>query len=165
MKENALHDLFEEEEDTQKGKFLTFSLGNESYGIEILYVTEIVGIQPITEVPELPGYIKGIINLRGKIIPVMDVRLRFKKLPMDYNDRTCIVVVDIQDISIGMIVDTVAEVLSIPEQEIVPPPDINKGSKKYIKGIGKTGSEVILILDCEKLLDEEEVEVLTKFDN
>ncbi|PKM49555.1 MAG: chemotaxis protein CheW [Firmicutes bacterium HGW-Firmicutes-7] len=165
MKENAVHDLFEEEEDTQKGKFLTFALGNESYGIEILYVTEIVGIQPITEVPELPEYIKGIINLRGKIIPVMDVRLRFKKSPFDYNDRTCIIVVDIQEISIGMIVDTVAEVLSIPEQEIVPPPDINKSGKKYIKGIGKTGSDVTLILDCEKLLDEEEVEALIKFDN
>lgn len=164
MKQVEMQELFEEE-DTQKGKFLTFSLGHESYGIEILYVTEIVGIQPITEVPELPEYIKGIINLRGKIIPVMDVRLRFKKPPVDYNDRTCIVVIDIDDISIGMIVDTVAEVLSIPEQEIVPPPDLHKGGRKYIKGIGKTGSEVTLILDCEKLLDEEEVEALTKFDN
>lgn len=164
MKEEVMQDLYEEE-DTQKGKFLTFSLGNESYGIEILYVTEIVGIQPITEVPELPEYIKGIINLRGKIIPVMDVRLRFKKSSVNYNDRTCIVVIDIKDISIGMIVDTVAEVLSIPEDEIVPPPDINKGGKRYIKGIGKTGSEVTLLLDCEKLLDEEEVETLTKIDN
>lgn len=165
MKETVVQDFFEEEEDTQKGKFLTFSLGNESYGIEIMYVTEIVGIQPITEVPELPDYIKGIINLRGKIIPVMDVRLRFKKNAMDYNDRTCIIVIDILDISIGLIVDTVAEVLSIPEEEIVPPPDVNKGGRKYIKGIGKTGSEVTLILDCEKLLDDDEVEVLSKFEN
>jgi purine-binding chemotaxis protein CheW len=164
MKEEIVQELYEEE-DTQKGKFLTFSLGKESYGIEILYVTEIVGIQPITQVPELPEYIKGIINLRGKIIPVMDVRLRFKKTSVDYNDRTCIVVIDIKDISIGMIVDTVAEVLSIPEHEIVPPPDINKGGKKYIKGIGKTGSEVTLLLDCEKLLEEDEVEALIKIDN
>ena len=164
MREDVMQELYEEE-DTQKGKFLTFSLGTESYGIEILYVTEIVGIQPITEVPELPEYIKGIINLRGKIIPVMDVRLRFKKAPVDYGDRTCIVVVDIKDISIGMIVDTVAEVLSIPEQEIVPPPELNKEGKKYIKGIGKTGGAVILILDCEKLLDEDEVEAITKLDN
>jgi len=165
MKETVVQDLFEEEEDTQKGKFLTFSLGNESYGIEIMYVTEIVGIQPITEVPELPEYVKGIINLRGKIIPVMDVRLRFKKQPVDYNDRTCIIVIDIQDVSIGMIVDTVSEVLSIPDEEIVPPPDVNKSGRKYIKGIGKTGSDVTLILDCEKLLDDDEVEVLSKFDN
>ncbi len=163
MKDEVTQELFEEE-DTQKGKFLTFSLDNESYGIEILYVTEIVGIQPITEVPELPIYIKGIINLRGKIIPVMDVRLRFKKSPVDYIDRTCIVVIDIKEISIGMIVDNVAEVLSIPEHDIVPPPDINKAGKKYIKGIGKTSSEVILILDCEKLLDDEEAEELIKYD-
>ncbi|MHB8129600.1 MAG: chemotaxis protein CheW [Mobilitalea sp.] len=163
MKEEELQDLFEE--DTQKGKFLTFSLGNESYGIEIQYVTEIVGLQPITEVPELPEYIKGIINLRGKIIPVMDVRVRFKKSHGEYNDRTCIVVIDILDISIGMIVDTVAEVLSIPENEIVQPPDISKGGKKYIKGIGKTGSEVILILDCDKLLDDDEMDMITKIDN
>lgn len=164
MRETIVQDLIEEE-DTQKGKFLTFSLGNESYGIEIMYVTEIVGIQPITEVPELPEYVKGIINLRGKIIPVMDVRLRFKKQPVDYNDRTCIIVIDIQDVSIGMIVDTVSEVLSIPDEEIVPPPDVNKSGRKYIKGIGKTGSDVTLILDCEKILDDEEVDVLSKFEN
>ncbi len=163
MKDEVIQELYEE--DTQKGKFLTFSLGNESYGIEIQYVTEIVGIQPITEVPELPDYIRGIINLRGKIIPVMDVRLRFKKTSLNYNDKTCIIVIDIKDISIGMIVDMVEEVLSIPEQEIVPPPDINKAGKKYVKGIGKSGSKVTLILDCDKLLDEEEVEELIKIDN
>lgn len=157
--------LDEYEEDTQKGKFLTFSLGEESYGIDILYVTEIVGIQPITVVPELPEFIKGIINLRGKIIPVMDVRLRFKKPAIEYNDRTCIIVIDIKDISIGMIVDTVSEVLSIPDEEIVPPPDMNKGGKKYIKGIGKTGDQVTLLLDCEKMLDDEEVGVISKIDN
>ena len=80
------------EEDTQKGRFLTFSLDKESYGIEIKYVTEIIGLQEITEVPELPDYIKGIINLRGKIIPVMDIRLRFKKSEKEYNDRTCVIV-------------------------------------------------------------------------
>ncbi len=166
MSENLEHDLLmDEEEDTQAGKYLTFSLGNEFYGIEIKYVTEIVGIQPITEVPELPEYIKGIINLRGKIIPVMDVRLRFKKGQMEYNDRTCIVVIDILDISIGMIVDAVSEVLSISDEEIVPPPDVNKNGKKYIKGIGKSGSEVTLILDCEKLIDEEEAEALGKTSN
>lgn len=166
MSENLERELlFDEEEDTQAGKYLTFSLGSEFYGIEIKYVTEIVGIQPITEVPELPEYIKGIINLRGKIIPVMDVRLRFKKGQMDYNDRTCIIVIDILDISIGMIVDAVSEVLSISEEEIVPPPDVNKNGKKYIKGIGKSGSEVTLILDCEKLIDEEEAEALGKTSN
>jgi purine-binding chemotaxis protein CheW len=149
------------EEDTQKGKFLTFTLGNEAYGLEIKYVTEIIGVQEITEIPELPEYIRGIINLRGKIIPVMDVRLRFRKPFREYNDRTCIVVVDLKDISVGLIVDTVSEVMTIQDQDVVPPPDLNKGSNnKYIKGIGKVGNEVKLILDCSKLLNDDEVQNL-----
>ena len=98
----------EMEEDTQTGRFLTFSLGKEAYGIEIKYVTEIIGIQTITQIPELPEYAKGIINLRGKIIPVMDVRLRFKKEPRDYNESTCVIVVDISEVCIGLIVDNVS---------------------------------------------------------
>lgn len=151
------------EEDTQKGKFLSFCLGNENYGIEICHVTEIIGIQPITEVPELPAYIKGIINLRGKIIPVMDVRLRFKKEFKEYNDRTCFIVVDINEISIGLIVDSVSEVLSITDDNIVSPPQVNKETQnRYIKAIGKEGGNVTLILDCDKLLNEEEVISLTE---
>jgi purine-binding chemotaxis protein CheW len=157
VRENAI----ELEEDTQKGRFLTFSLGKETYGLEIKYVTEIIGIQSITEIPELPEYVKGIINLRGKIIPVMDVRLRFKKEPRDYNDRTCIIVVDIGELSIGLIVDSVAEVLTIDDKDMVEPPQLNKGyQNRYIKNIGKVGTEVKLLLDCEKLLTEIEVEDL-----
>lgn len=152
--------LDEQEEDTQKGKFLTFSLGEESYGIDIMYVTEIVGIQPITVVPELPDFIKGIINLRGKIIPVMDARLKFKKEPKDYNDRTCIIVIDILELSIGIIVDAVAEVLNINDDNIVPPPNLNTTGRKYIKSVGKSEDNVILILDCEKLLSENEIDEL-----
>ena len=146
------------QEDTQKDKFLTFSLGKEYYGIEIKHVIEIIGIQPITEVPELPEYIRGIINLRGKIIPVMDVRLRFKKSFREYNDRTCVIVIDIKDVSVGMIVDGVSEVISIPENEIVFPPEVSGSGSRYIKGIGKVGGEVKLILDCNKLLNQEETE-------
>ena len=155
-------DMPEMEEDTQKDKYLTFNLGNESYGIEIKNVTEIIGIQPVTEVPELPDYIRGIINLRGKIIPVMDVRLRFKKMFREYNERTCIIVIDIANVAIGLIVDSVAEVLTISASEIVAPPDISKIGNKYISGIGKVGIEVKLILDCEKLMSEEDVENLSK---
>lgn len=152
---------FMEQEDTQKGKFLTFSIGKEVYGIEIRYVTEIIGVQPITEVPEVPAYVRGIINLRGKIIPVIDVRLKFKKEFKDYNDRTCIIVIDILNICVGLIVDNVAEVLNIPEDGIVPPPDSKTGfHNRYIKGIGKIGNEVKLLLDCEKILSEDEVEVI-----
>jgi purine-binding chemotaxis protein CheW len=165
MKEEIVQEINDDEEDTQKDKYLTFSLGSESYGIEIRNVTEIVGMQPITNVPELPDYIKGIINLRGKIIPVLDVRARFKKSSIPYNERTCIVVIDIKDISVGMIVDAVEEVISILGNEIVPPPDLNKAGRKYIKGIGKTERQVILLLDCEKLLDDDEVEAINKIDN
>lgn len=152
--------LEELEEDTQKGKFLTFSLGNEFYGIDIMYVTEIVGIQPITVVPELPNFIRGIINLRGKIIPVMDVRLKFKKEPKVYNDRTCIIVIDIMELSIGIIVDAVSEVLNISDDNIVPPPNLNTGGRKYIKSVGKSEDSVTLILDCEKLLNDNEMDEL-----
>ncbi len=151
------------EEDTLKGRYLTFAIGNESYGIEVRYVTEIVGIQTITEIPELPEYVKGIINLRGKIIPVMDVRLRFKKEPKEYNDRTCVIVIDIKDLSIGLIVDTVSEVITIPEQDIVEPPQMNKGfNNRYIRNIGKVGNDVKLLLDCEMLLTADELESLTE---
>ena len=153
-------ETLDETEDTQKGKFLTFCIGNEYYGIEIKYVTEIIGLQPITEIPEMPEYIKGIINLRGKIIPVMDVRLRFKKLFREYNDRTCIVVIEIREVSIGLIVDTVSEVIVIPDSEIVAPPNLAKEGNKYIKGIGKVGDDVKLLLDSDKLLNDADLENL-----
>ncbi len=157
MAEN--YNRLEVEEDTQKDRYLTFLIGEECYGFEIKHVTEIIGIQAITEIPELPEYVKGIINLRGKIIPVMDVRLRFKKEALVYNDRTCVIVVDVNDISIGFIVDQVAEVMSIPEEDIVDPPQVHKGmNNKYIKKIGKVGNSVKLLLDCEMLLTEQESE-------
>jgi len=161
MRETVMAELLEQEEDTQKDRYLTFMLGNEGYGIEIQHVTEIIGIQPITEIPEIPQYIRGVINLRGKIIPVMDVRLRFKKIFREYNDRTCIVVVDIGEVSIGLIVDSVSEVLSITEAEIVTPPDMGQGKNRYIEGIGKVGSDIKLILDCDMLLNGGELEELS----
>ncbi len=159
-------DLLENEhgnaEDTQKGKFLIFSLGKEDYGIEISCVTEIIGIQAITEIPDLPEYVKGVINLRGKIIPVIDIRLRFNKPAREYDDRTCIVVLDIVGIAIGLVVDRVVEVSLIPDDNIAPPPHINKGFQKYIKGIGRSGNDVKLLLDCQRLLDQEDLESLAE---
>lgn len=157
----VLEQVIDVNEDTQHGKFLTFILGDEVYGIEIQYVTEIIGIQPITGVPEVPDFVKGIINLRGKIIPVIDVRAKFRKPEIEYNDRTCIIVVDIKDVSVGLIVDNVAEVLSIQDENIVPPPDVKTGfTNRYIKGIGKVDNEVKLLLDCNRLLSDEEVDIL-----
>jgi purine-binding chemotaxis protein CheW len=155
---DEIEDTFE---DTQKGKFLTFAVGKEDYGIEIKNVTEIIGIQEITGVPELPPHVKGIINLRGKIIPVIDIRLKFKKEPIEYNDRTCIIVIEMMKLSIGLIVDNVAEVLSIDDENIVPPPDVKTGfHNRYVSGIGKVDNSVKLILDCDKLLSEDEVETI-----
>ena len=156
----AIQDSLIQDEDTQKGKYLTFSIGSEFYGLEIACVTEIIGIQPITEVPELPEYVRGIINLRGKIIPVMDIRLRFKKPFKEYNDRTCVIVVDMKDIAVGLIVDSVSEVLAIADDNIVHPQELKAFWNRYIKGIGKVGGEVKLLLDCDKLLHDEELEAL-----
>ncbi len=119
----------EEQEDTQEGKFLTFSLGSEEYGIEIRYVTEIIGIQKVTDLPDMPHYVKGVINLRGKVIPVIDVRLRFNLNQRDYDERTCIVVVTLDEMPVGIIVDSVSEVMDIPAGEIEPAPKVKKARR------------------------------------
>jgi purine-binding chemotaxis protein CheW len=157
MSQIGMTNFTEQDEDTLKGKYLIFSMGSELYGMEIRYITEIIGIQPITEVPGMPEYIKGITNLRGKIIPIMDARLRFKKPAREYDDRTCIVVIETEDISIGLIVDGVAEVLAMNDDDITPPPDINKSIHKYIKGVSKVGGSVKLLLDCQKLLNDDDM--------
>lgn len=144
------------EEDTQKDKYLIFTIGKEKYGIEIKYVIEIIGIQNITKIPELDDYIKGIISLRGKIIPVVDVRLRFKKPMMEYDDRTCIIVVDVGELTVGLIVDRVSEVVNISEDQVALPPTTSMNTRnKYINGIGKIGEDVKLLIDCNKLLNDD----------
>jgi purine-binding chemotaxis protein CheW len=144
------HDL---NEDTQKDKYLTFHLGTEDYGIEIRFVTEIIGIQKITVIPEMPEYIKGVINLRGKIIPVMDVRMRFRLESRAYDERTCVIVVNINDTSVGLVVDTVSEVADIPENQIESASGLNRGkANAFIQGIGKTGDDIKIILDVNRLL-------------
>lgn len=151
------------EEDTQHGRFLTFLIDSEIFGIEIQFVTEIIGLQEITNVPEVPNYVKGIINLRGKIIPLIDVRLKFNKISIPYDDRTCIIVIDVKGVSIGLIVDNVDEVLTIDDDNISPPPETKTGfENRYIKGIGKANNQVQLLLDCEKLLKANEMEVIEK---
>jgi len=153
--------LLEQQEDTERGRYLTFALGEEHFGVEIEYVTEIIGMQPITRIPEVAEYIKGIINLRGKIIPVVDARLKFRKPAVEYDDRTCIIVIDTQEIVAGLIVDKVSEVLTIEDENIAPPPSAKTGMRnRYISGIGKVGEDVKLLLDCRKIFSEEEAEEL-----
>lgn len=147
----------EQHEDTQYGRYLTFSIDGEIYGLQIRFVTEIIGVQPITKVPEVPDFIKGIINLRGKIIPVIDMRLRFKKQPIEYDDRTCVVIIDTHELVAGLIVDQVADVLTIGDENIAPPPSHKSGIRnKYISGIGKIDGQIKLLLDCEMLLDDQD---------
>lgn len=149
-------------EDTQRGKFLTFHIADEDYGIEIRYVTEIIGIQSITDVPDMPDYIKGVINLRGNVIPVMDVRKRFNLPEKAYEERTCIVVVNVDDKTVGLVVDKVNEVIDIPDEQIEPPPRTKAESGQYIQGMGKVEDEVKILLDVRKLLYSEDLEQMTK---
>jgi purine-binding chemotaxis protein CheW len=150
----------DEEEDSQKNKYLLFKLGNEVYGVNILHVTDIIELQKITEVPDMPDYIRGVINLRGQVIPVMDLRLRFKMEFREYDDRTCIIIVNINENPIGFIVDTVSEVQEIPEKNIDPSPDFkSEGAReRYIMGLGKVENEVKILIDAEKLVRNEELE-------
>lgn len=151
------------EQDTQKGKYVTFMSNNEYFGLKIEYVNEIIVLQEITAIPESEDYIKGLINLRGKIIPVIDVRLRFKQEPFEYNDRTCIIVIHVQSTTVGLIVEKIAEVVEIPEENLLPPPTIGHGDKsqdRYVYAIGKVGDSVKLLLDPDKLLNDDDLSVL-----
>ncbi len=146
-------------------KYLIFEIGHDAYGVEITFVNEIIGVQQITEVPEQPKYVLGIINLRGKIIPVMDVRLRFKKPSREFDDRTCIIVVEIMETLVGLIIDRVVEVIDIHKDQIADPPKINADFKnRFIQGIGKTQSGVKILLNCAKLLSETELMELSKIE-
>ena len=153
------YDDLGEEEDTQKDRYLAFMVADELYALDISVVTEIIGIQKITSVPDKREYVKGIMNLRGNIIPVVDVRLRFGLDAVEYDERTCIIVVDLSNSLIGLIVDMVSEVLNMPEDMIDPAPKTNKGSRSiYIKGVGKVGDDLKLILNLEKLLSDNNTE-------
>ena len=146
-------------------KYVTFKSGNEYFALKIEYVNEIIVYQEITEIPESEEFIKGLINLRGKIIPVIDVRIRFKQEPMEYTDRTCIVIVNVNDMVVGLIVEKIAEVVEIKEEDILPPPKVviggeDKLQNRYVYGIGKVGDSVKLLLDPERILKDDDLLVL-----
>lgn len=156
-----------EELDRKMEKYVTFMSNNEYFGLKIDYVNEIIVLQDITSVPESEDYIKGLINLRGKIIPVLDVRLRFRQEPFEYTDRTCIVVVHVHSTTVGLIVEKIAEVVEIPEDNLLPPPKIGNGEKshdRYVYAIGKVGDKVELLLDPDKLLNEDDLSGLDQTD-
>lgn len=151
--EDADADEADEDEDTQKDKYLTFHLGSEIYGIAVYYVIEIVGLQKITETPDTPNFVKGLMNLRGQVIPVIDVRIRFGMPQREYDDHTCVIVVRLENTTVGLVVDTIDEVADIPEEKISPRSRISKGSEgRYIWAMGRTDDGVKILLDVNKLL-------------
>jgi len=154
--EDDLYD--EDDEDTLEDMYLVFTCDNKQYALEIRHVTEIVALQNITEVPDLPHYIKGIINLRGRVFPVLDVRSRFNQNEIEYNERTCFVIASMEGNTIGLIVDAVNEVVKIPAAEIEPPPKMGDSvNSRFVRGIGKINNSVKIVLDLHNLLREDEV--------
>ncbi len=151
----------------REGKYLTFTLDNEEYGISILKIKEIIGMMSITTVPQTPEFVKGVINLRGKVIPVMDLRLRFGMDGIDYNERTCIIVVEITSqagtVMIGVVVDAVSEVMNIKGEDIEETPTFGtKLNTDYILGMAKMEGAVKILLDIDQVLSAEEVAALDK---
>ena len=147
------------------GKYLTFELGQEEYGIGILKIKEIIGMMPITAVPQTPSFIKGVINLRGKVIPVTDLRMKFGLETADYNERTCIIVVEIdcgsQQLIMGLVVDAVSEVANIKGGEIESTPDFGNGNQtSFVKGMAKIAGGVKILLDIDRILTGEQMSCL-----
>jgi purine-binding chemotaxis protein CheW len=141
------------------GKYLTFSLGPEEYGVAILKVREIIGVMEITSVPHTPSYIKGVVNLRGRVIPILDLRLKFKMERKDYDEKTCIVVVEVQGqsaaVQVGMMVDSVSEVLNINEGELEQAPALGSSREaENILGMAKVNNEVKILLDVDRVVGE-----------
>lgn len=151
----------------REGKYLTFSLGDEEYGIGILKVKEIIGMMRITPVPQTPDFVRGVINLRGKVIPVIDLRLRFGMNENGYTERTCIVVVEIDGsggkLHIGVVVDSVSEVLNIKAADIEDTPSFGTSlNTEYILGMAKTGGGVKILLEIDRVLSSNEIDFLDK---
>ena len=149
----------------REGKYLTFYMANEEYGIGILKIREIIGMMPITSVPQTPEFVKGVINLRGKVIPVIDLRLRFNMDSIDYNERTCIIVVEIlgqsATVQVGIVVDSVSEVLNIKQDEIEDTPTFGTSlNTDFILGMAKMEGGVKILLDIDQVLTSDELSLL-----
>ena len=153
-------------QDSRAGKYLTFFLGTEEYGIEILKVHEIIGLMPITPVPRTPDYIKGVINLRGKVIPTVDLRLKFGMEAVPHTEETCIIVVQTHGIEMGIIVDKVSEVLNVGADDIEDTPSFGAAvNTDYILGIGKAAGKVRLLLAIDKVLSTQEIVEIHQAEN
>lgn len=151
----------QESRSSKGGKFLTFFLSSEEYGIEILKVQEIIGVMAITPIPRTPAFIKGVINLRGRIIPIVDLRLKLSMEEAKHTEETCFIVVKAHDMQMGVVVDKVSEVLDIAGENVDDAPAMGSDvNTDYILGIGKAGDKVKLLLDIDKVLSEEDMKSL-----
>jgi purine-binding chemotaxis protein CheW len=156
IEHDALLNTDVEVEDSIKDQYLTFEIEGEDYGIEIANVKEIIPIQTITRVPDMPGFIEGVTNLRGDLIGVLDVRKRFRKPTKEYDEATCIIIIFYQDYLLGLIVDAVKETATIPEAQISAPPSAKLSfSNQFIRNIGRVGDSIKLLLDLERFLIQE----------
>jgi purine-binding chemotaxis protein CheW len=143
-------------DDTIKDQYLTFAIEDEDYGVEIAYVKEIIKMTTITKVPEMPNFIEGLINLRGDLIGVLDVRKRFGKPSKEHDEETCIIVINYTDYTLGMTVDAVQETAIIPEERISAPPSAKLSyANQFVRNIGKVGDEVKLLMDVERFLAQD----------
>ncbi|WP_029910272.1 chemotaxis protein CheW [Pelobacter seleniigenes] len=147
------------DQDSMDGMYLTFELAGENYGLEIRHVIEIIGVQPVIWIPDMPEHVIGVLNLRGKVFPIIDVRLRFQMEPRAFDDRTCIIVVNIDGNSVGLVVDKVNEVVDIPASDIEPPPTNGNRKNLYIQGMGRMAQNVTILLNIERLINDEESQV------
>lgn len=161
QEEDLLGIYDEEDEEVMLNKYLSFRIDKRIYCIEIKYVNNIIEVQAITEIPDMPSFVKGVITLREKVIAVMDMRLRLDLSEKEYDDRTCIIILTLRDILVGLIVDTVTEVLRIPKESISKPPKFKDSDNRFVSGIGKVGEQIKIILDVERLLYEEEFETVS----
>lgn len=149
------------QQDSRAGKYLTFVLAQEEYGVGILHVREILGMMPITPVPQTPEFVKGVINLRGKVIPVIDLRLKFRMVEAEYTQETCCIVVEVEGIQMGIIVDTVNEVMDVVADQVEDPPRFGtKVDTDFILGMGKIADRVKILLDINKVLKSEELVIV-----
>ena len=148
-----------------EGKFLTFVLADEEYGLEILKVREIIGVMEITKVPRTPAFIKGVINLRGKVIPVVDLRTKFGMPEAEHTETTCIIVVDVRTVLMGIVVDTVSEVMDIADEDIDPAPSFGSQVRTdFIRGMGKVKGKVKILLDIEMVLSPDELGIMASLE-
>lgn len=159
-------DSDDEEDESLEYKFLIFSLDSRDYGISVGYVTEIIGLQEISEIPEVPDYIRGVMTLRNRVIPILDIRKRFSLDHKEDNERTCLVVLQIKDISLALVVDAVKEVLTVDPAAIEPAPQFGEAdSDRFISSLVKIQGRVKILIDVNKLLRDDELEKINKITN